>query len=118
MSDRPYSVRQLAERWGCSEKHIYNLINRGELPTFRAGGTLLRIAAGVVATWESGGDRTGSEFTDLEHSEIRPSPRGETPKESTGLDSARRAAKQRRDNDSIRSHIKRLAKSQPTAGTP
>lgn len=29
MSDRPYSVRQLAERWGCSEKHIYNLINRG-----------------------------------------------------------------------------------------
>lgn len=118
MSDRPYSVRQLAERWGCSEKHIYNLINRGELPTFRAGGTLLRIAAGVVATWESGGSPTGSESTGSASSEIRPSPRGETPKGGTGSDSAKRAAKTRRVGSSIRSHIKRQGRLQPTAGQP
>lgn len=118
MSDRPYSVRQLAERWGCSDKHIYNLINRGELPTFRAGGTLLRIAAGVVAAWESGGSHTGLDHTGLDHSEIKSLPHGETPKDATEPDSAKRAAKQRRDNDLIRSHIKRHVKSQPTAGTP
>ena len=26
--------KQLAERWECSERHVRNLINRGELPIF------------------------------------------------------------------------------------
>ena len=30
-----YSPRDLAARWQCSERHIRNLINRGELPYFR-----------------------------------------------------------------------------------
>jgi hypothetical protein len=33
----------LAERWMCSERHVRNLIARGELPAFKHGGKLLRI---------------------------------------------------------------------------
>src|SRR3546814_3990577 len=34
---RPYSVPQLAERWGCSDSMIRKLINEGELQSFRIG---------------------------------------------------------------------------------
>jgi len=30
-------VSKIAKRWGCSRQHIYNLIDRGELPAFRFG---------------------------------------------------------------------------------
>ncbi|TIR87380.1 MAG: helix-turn-helix domain-containing protein [Mesorhizobium sp.] len=38
-----YSPRTLAHEWGCSERHIRNLINEGQLRAWRAGGKLLRI---------------------------------------------------------------------------
>ncbi|TXH08214.1 MAG: DNA-binding protein [Hyphomicrobiaceae bacterium] len=44
MSDRPFTVADLADRWACSRRHIYNLIERGELKVFHAGGTLRRIS--------------------------------------------------------------------------
>ena len=34
----PYSVARLAERWECSERLIYKLIERGDLPELREGG--------------------------------------------------------------------------------
>lgn len=49
---RPYSVPQLAERWGCSDSMIRKLINQGELQSFRIG-TLIRIAAAEVARFEA-----------------------------------------------------------------
>jgi excisionase family DNA binding protein len=36
------SVAQVAARWGWSRQHIYNMVNRGELPAFRIG-TLTRL---------------------------------------------------------------------------
>src|SRR3546814_3889152 len=44
---RPYSVPQLAERWGCSDSMIRKLINEGELQSFRIG-VLIRISAAEV----------------------------------------------------------------------
>lgn len=42
-----YSVAQLAERWGCSEGHLYGLIRAHELNAFKIG-QLLRIRAEEV----------------------------------------------------------------------
>lgn len=50
--DRPMRPQQVAERWGCSEKHVRNLIKRGELGHFRLGGRLLRIPASAVEEYE------------------------------------------------------------------
>lgn len=44
---------EIAARWGCSRAHVYHLIERGELKSFRAG-TLIRIPAGEVARIEAG----------------------------------------------------------------
>ena len=33
----PYSVSTLAARWGCSKRHITNMVKRGELTGFRIG---------------------------------------------------------------------------------
>ena len=43
----PYSAPRLARRWDCSTAHIYRMIRRGDLASFRAGG-LLRISAAEV----------------------------------------------------------------------
>src|SRR3546814_5709674 len=48
---RPYSVPQLAERWGCSDSMIRKLINEGELQSFRIG-VLIRISAAEVERYE------------------------------------------------------------------
>jgi excisionase family DNA binding protein len=45
------SVSQVAERWGCSRQHIYNMIKRGELPAFRVR-SLYRLKAEDVITHE------------------------------------------------------------------
>ena len=45
MTGAPYSVKTLADRWGCSQDTIRAMIARGELPSFRLGGKLLRISA-------------------------------------------------------------------------
>ena len=48
---RPYSVAQLADRWGCSGNVVRKLINQGELQFFRIG-TLIRISAAEVQRYE------------------------------------------------------------------
>lgn len=51
--DPPFSVRRLAQRWGCSPQHVYNLIRSKKLTSFRIGG-LIRIAAAEVERFECG----------------------------------------------------------------
>lgn len=48
---RPYSVAQLAERWGCSGNVVRKLINQGQLQFFRIG-SLIRIPAAEVQRYE------------------------------------------------------------------
>jgi excisionase family DNA binding protein len=49
--ERPYSPQTLADRWGCGESTVRNLIRRNELATFRIG-TLIRISAEEVERFE------------------------------------------------------------------
>lgn len=44
---RPYTVPNLASRWGCSEGLIRKMIDRGELRSFRLG-ILIRVPADEV----------------------------------------------------------------------
>src|SRR6185436_10186653 len=54
MTDRAaYSVAQLAERWGCSDGHLYGMIRSGELHAFKLG-TLLRVRVEEVERIERG----------------------------------------------------------------
>lgn len=48
---RPFSVPQLAERWGCSDGLVRKLIRDGELQCFRPG-ALIRISAAEVEKFE------------------------------------------------------------------
>lgn len=48
---RPYSVAQLADRWGCSGNVVRKLINQGELQCFKIG-ALIRVAAAEVERFE------------------------------------------------------------------
>lgn len=50
---KPYSVAALADRWGCSETCIRDMIHRRELSCFRAG-RLIRIPAWEVERVECG----------------------------------------------------------------
>lgn len=50
--DKAFSPKTLSERWGCSKQHIRNLINRGELSSFKCG-NLLRIPSCEVQRIES-----------------------------------------------------------------
>lgn len=52
MTPNVYSPRTLALEWGCSERHIRNLINDGQLPAWRAGGKLLRIDPKAVEEYK------------------------------------------------------------------
>ncbi|QAZ46805.1 hypothetical protein C1M53_31630 [Mesorhizobium sp. Pch-S] len=51
-----YTPAALAERWECSERHVRNMIETGEIQAFRLGEKLLRIRAEVVEAfeWQSG----------------------------------------------------------------
>lgn len=51
-ANRPLLPREVAERWGCSERHVRNLIARGQLGHFRVGSRLLRIPAAAVEEYE------------------------------------------------------------------
>lgn len=55
----PYTPESLAKRWGCSPRHIRNLINRGMLPAFSLGAKLVRIPANVVEEFEKCGGLDG-----------------------------------------------------------
>jgi len=37
MSDKDYSIRELAEKWACSIPTIYARINEGKLDAFKVG---------------------------------------------------------------------------------
>lgn len=50
--NRPLLPRDVAERWGCSERHVRNLIRDGKLGHFRVGDRLLRIPAAAVEEYE------------------------------------------------------------------
>ena len=52
MGERPFSVVDLASRWGVSEHHIRNMLADGRLKGFRVGGRLWRISAGEVDRFE------------------------------------------------------------------
>lgn len=43
-----FSPLTLAQEWGCSERHVRNLIASGQLAAFRLGGKLLRITPQAV----------------------------------------------------------------------
>lgn len=45
---RAFTVAQLAERWGCSDTNIYNMVRSGDLRAFKAGKKLLRITTAEV----------------------------------------------------------------------
>jgi excisionase family DNA binding protein len=47
-----FTPATLAEWWACSERHVRNLIDGGELPAFRLGGKLWRITPEAVRTFE------------------------------------------------------------------
>ncbi|WP_162931814.1 helix-turn-helix domain-containing protein [Sulfitobacter sp. D7] len=53
MNKKYYSPAQLAERWKCSPNTVRNLINSGELPSFRIGQKLIRISAADVKEYEN-----------------------------------------------------------------
>jgi excisionase family DNA binding protein len=52
MTAPPYTAKALADRWGCSESHIRNMIKSGELHCFRLG-HLIRIAPAAIQEVES-----------------------------------------------------------------
>lgn len=103
MTDRPYTVAGLAERWGCSREHVYQLIRIGQLQVFRLGGKLLRVSASEVARWESAGGSTASETTPSSSSTGRPAPSGARMDGGDGSALAERRAKARREASSLRS---------------
>ncbi|QOV95235.1 excisionase family DNA-binding protein [Novosphingobium sp. ES2-1] len=96
---RPFSVPQLAERWGCSEGLIRKMIRDGRLQCFRPG-ALIRISATEVERYEcqvsqqnspssvservsrSSGEKTASAAVDNSHRSIGRAPRRK--RESSG----------------------------------
>ena len=72
---RPYSVPQLAERWGCSDSMIRKLINLGELQSFRIG-ALIRISAAEVERYEKCPAEPTSPIPSSDSGEVSPSSGG------------------------------------------
>lgn len=62
MSDRPYTVARLAERWDCGETFVREEIRRGRLEACRYGSKLIRIPAGAVEDYERQADAKGREL--------------------------------------------------------
>jgi excisionase family DNA binding protein len=52
MAEVAFSPATLSQRWGCSERHIRNLVAAGRLRAFRLGDKLLRIPAAAVEDFE------------------------------------------------------------------
>ena len=86
----PYSIKTLAERWGCCERTIRNMIAAGRLPIYRVGGRLVRISAGAVDAWENGGGNTESVPTVSASSTGKPAQSGKTRRAATAEDLASR----------------------------
>jgi excisionase family DNA binding protein len=73
-SRKPYTVKELAERWQVSQEAVYALIRKhargepGGLPAFTIGGKLWRIRAEEVERWEGDGGSMQSGNTGSERS--------------------------------------------------
>ncbi|MBN9291258.1 MAG: helix-turn-helix domain-containing protein [Hyphomicrobium denitrificans] len=88
MTEKPFTVAQVADRWACSRDAVYSLIRERKLRAFRVGGKLLRVTAGEVERWESAGGNTQSGNTDLVNSTERRSSAGATKRGRTAEDLA------------------------------
>ena len=55
--DRPnaFTPQMLADRWDCSERHVRNMIKRGDIRSFLFGGKLVRISSEEVDRFERSG---------------------------------------------------------------
>lgn len=57
--DKPLTIAQIAERWGCSDETVRSLVKSGRLPGFRVG-RMMRVPLRYVLEMERGGDTTTS----------------------------------------------------------
>lgn len=55
LENKPFTPKSLSERWHCSERHVRNLINRGDLPHFKLGAKLIRIKRTDIEEYERKG---------------------------------------------------------------
>lgn len=53
-SRQALSVRELAERWGCSEQQVRVLLRTDRLPFFRLGNRMTRISVQIIEEFERG----------------------------------------------------------------
>src|SRR5262245_55231983 len=81
---RALTPRQVADRWQCSERHVYNMIPAGALPSFRLGGKLLRIRGEDVEAFEC---QTNSPGRSQDSEEALPSPSKTKPENVIALHS-------------------------------
>lgn len=88
MTEKPFTVMDLAARWGCTRQSVYAVIKSGQLRTFRVGGKLIRILPDEVLRWESGGGSTPLENTGSGSSSTKPSSSGRTTRVRTAEDLA------------------------------
>ncbi|NSZ61866.1 helix-turn-helix domain-containing protein [Agrobacterium tumefaciens] len=59
---RVLTPARLADRWHCSERHVRNMLVKGELPFFKLGRKLIRIKIEDVENYEAkGGSSSKSE---------------------------------------------------------
>ena len=56
MIDRIYTLAELAERWRCKIKTIYNMVESGKLRAFKVGREY-RVKAAEVLRFEGGEDK-------------------------------------------------------------
>ena len=52
-ADRAFDVKSLAEKWRCSPRTVYTLIEDGALRAFKIGKRGLRISAEEVERWQN-----------------------------------------------------------------
>ena len=50
---RSFRPDEVAERWQCSKRLVYILVQRGDLQGFKIGGKLLRISTEAVEAYEA-----------------------------------------------------------------
>lgn len=96
MPDRRMSVAQLADLWGCSRQHVYNLVARNEVSVVRVG-SLLRFRMEDVRAYEEA-RATAAKPSPVDPPPAAPRPRYEATYGSAGFlagQAARRALERR-----------------------
>jgi excisionase family DNA binding protein len=78
--DRPFTIKELAERWNCSTETVLRRIRKGELPCIELGHRSLLVPANDVMALESaltvrrGSKPQGSEETHTQSTGLSPGP--------------------------------------------